>query len=300
VDVVTDILDSMRLSGGVVVDGATRGDWCLLSEFNEDDRDRMAPGATAMVAYHYIRSGRVQARVEGSPAITARAGDIILLPRNDAHLLYSRGDLPPIDSHELMQEGSADGEPARLVIDGPGEPASFYCGFLAISAERHPLFDSLPAILKLRSSDAARTEWLESSLRFMNEEVNAPEIVARLAELFLAEAIRRYVEQLPAGEGGWLAGLRDPAVARALSIIHNRYAEELDIETLARESGVSRTVLGERFGNLIGEPPMRYCARWRMRVAANMLRDGKQNAANVAYAVGFNSEAAFTRAFKRE
>ena len=299
-DVLTDILESMRLTGGVVVDGSTRGDWCLLSKFNEEDRARMAPDAAELVAYHYIRSGCVHARVGGGPAVTARAGDIILLPRNDAHLFYSRSDLPPVDSHELMQAGSAEGEPARLVIDGPGEATSFYCGFLAVSTERHPLLDGLPPILKLSSSDATRTDWLESSLKLMNEGKNSPEVVARLAELFLAEAIRRYIEQVPMGEGGWVAGLRDPAVAKALAIIHSRYAEDIDVEMLAREAGVSRTILGERFGELLGEPPMRYCSRWRMRVAANMLRDGKQSASNVAYAVGFNSEAAFTRAFKRE
>ena len=298
-DVLTDILDSLRMTGGVVVDGSTRGDWCLLSKFNDEDRARMAPGARELVAYHYIRSGHVMARVDGGEAVSAGAGDIILLPRNDSHLLYSRGDLKPIDSHELMQE-EGNGGPARLVIDGEGDPATFYCGFLAVSSERHPLLDSLPAILKLGSSDHTRSEWLESSLRLMNEGRNSPDMLARLAELFLGEAIRRYVEQLPAGEGGWLAGLKDPAVARALAMIHSRYAEDLDVEMLAREAGVSRSVLGERFAELIGEPPMRYCARWRMRVAANMLRDGKQNASNVAYAVGFNSEAAFTRAFKRE
>ena len=119
-DVLTDILESMRLTGGVVVDGSTSGDWCLLSHFNEEDRARMAPGASELIAYHYIRSGRVHARVEGEPPVTASAGDIILLPRNDAHLFYSRGDIPPIDSHELMQEGSENGEPARLVIGGSG------------------------------------------------------------------------------------------------------------------------------------------------------------------------------------
>ena len=117
---------------------------------------------------------------------------------------------------------------------------------------------------------------------------------------FVAKAIRDFVDGLPAGEGGWLAGLHDTAVAKALSIIHSRYAEELDVEMLAREAGVSRSVLGERFTALLGEPPMRYCASWRMRVAANMLREGKQNSANIAYSVGFNSEAAFNRAFKKE
>ena len=125
-------------------------------------------------------------------------------------------------------------------------------------------------------------------------------MVAKLAELFLTQAVREYVDHLPLGTSGWLRGLTDPAVTKALSIIHTRYAEELDVEGLAREAGVSRTVLGEKFAELIGEPPMRYCAQWRMRGAANMLRDGRQSASNVAYEVGFNSEAAFTRAFKRE
>ena len=109
-------------------------------------------------------------------------------------------------------------------------------------------------------------------------------MVARLAELFLAQAIRDYVQGLPASSQGWLRGLTDPAVSKALSIIHNRFAEELEVEALAREAGVSRTVLGERFAELLGELPMRYCARWRMRMAANLLRDSKQSSGNVAYA----------------
>ena len=125
-------------------------------------------------------------------------------------------------------------------------------------------------------------------------------MLSRGSELFVGQAIREYLEHLPVESTGWLRGLADPAVTKALSIIHRRYAEELSVEQLAREAGVSRTVLGERFAELIGEPPMRYCARWRMRIAANMLREGKDNAANIAYAVGFNSEAAFNRAFKRE
>lgn len=143
-------------------------------------------------------------------------------------------------------------------------------------------------------------QWVDSSLRFLSAGNPSPEMVARLAELFLAQAIRDYVGHLPESSKGWLRGLTDPAVSKALSIIHNRYAEELDVEMLAREAGVSRSVLGERFVDLLGESPMRYCAQWRMRMASNMLRDGKQNSANVAYAVSFNSEAAFNRAFKRE
>ena len=297
-DVLTDILGSLRLTGGVVIDAETSGDFCLLSRFRDEDCERFDVRANDLVAYHYVRSGRIYASVDGEQPIAAKAGDIILLPRNDVHLLYNRMGLQPVDSHDLIEQ-APDG-PARIVIDHGGEEAGLYCGFLGVSAEHHPLLDSLPPILKLDGSDDAHGDWIETSMRMLNESSSSPELIARLSELFFAEAIRRYMDRLLPGEGGWLAGLKDPAVAKALSIIHSRYAEELDIETLARESGVSRTVLGERFAQLIGEPPMRYCARWRMRVAANMLRDGKQNASNVAYSVGFNSEAAFNRAFKRE
>lgn len=297
-DVLTDILASLRLTGGVVIDAEAHGDFCMLSRFTDEDCERYQVRSDELIAYHYVRSGRLYASVEGEPPIAAKAGDIILLPRNDVHLLYSRPGLSPVDSRLLIQV--APGGPAKIVIDHGGDGVDLYCGFLGVSADNHPLLDNLPPILKLDADDEAHTDWVETSMRLLNEASHSPELVARVAELFFAEAIRRYMDGLPRGERGWLAGLKDPAVAKALSIIHSRYAEELEVETLAREAGVSRTKLGELFAELIGEPPMRYCARWRMRVAANMLRDGKQNASNVAYSVGFNSEAAFTRAFKRE
>ena len=297
-DVLADILDSLRLTGGVVIDAEASGDYCLLSRFTEEDCRQFQVSGEDLIAYHYVRSGTVHASVDGYPPVEARPGDIILLPRNDPHLIYNGSTQSPVDSHSLIEESGVG--PARIAIGGGGDPSTFYCGFLGAEAEHHPLIDSLPPILKLGRDTDSSNEWIESSMRVMNEGQHSPEIVARFAELFFAEAVRRYMDQLPQGEGGWLAGLKDPAVAKALTIIHRRYAEELDVETLAREAGVSRTVLGERFVDLLGEPPMRYCARWRMRVAANMLRDGRQNASNVAYSVGFNSEAAFTRAFKRE
>jgi pimeloyl-ACP methyl ester carboxylesterase/AraC-like DNA-binding protein len=297
-DVLTDILASLRLTGGVVIDAETRGDFCLLSRFTDDDCKRYKVRANELIAYHYVRSGKLFVSVDGEQPILAKAGDIILLPRNDVHLLYTRAGLTPVDSHTLI-EAAPDG-PAKIVLDHGGDQTDIYCGFLGVSTESHPLLDNLPAILKLDASDEAHSDWVETSMRMLNGAAQSPELVARIAQLFFAEAIRRYMEQLPRGQRGWLAGLRDPSVAKALSVIHSRYAEELDVETLAREVGVSRTKLGELFAELIGEPPMRYCARWRMRVAANMLRDGKQNASNVAYSVGFNSDAAFTRAFKRE
>jgi len=232
------------------------------------------------------------------PPTLIDAGTIAIVPRNDPHTLSSRSGLAPADVedvHWVTDEG------VHHVTTGTKGPVNeVWCGFLgAAKNSAHPLLDSLPPLLTLDVS-GGEAQWLESSMRFLAEQSPPAEIVAKLSELFLAQAIREFVEKLPPSSKGWLRGLADPAVSKALTIIHSRYAEDLDIEGLAREAGVSRSVLGERFAELIGEPPMRYCARWRMRVAANLLRDGKQNTANIAYAVGFNSEAAFNRAFKRE
>ena len=298
-DVLGDILASLRLTGGVILEGEARGDWCVSSKMQAEDVAALFPSGGHIIAYHYIRQGCVHAQVDGGASVVAGPGSVLLFPRNDEHMLFTRRTGQAIDAHQYLSGMTEDGL-AHFTIDGEGEEVRFYCGFLGVGSSHHPLLDSLPSMLMIEDVGAARNDWLESNLRYLTTDHPSPEIVARIAELLFAQAVRVYIDELPAEEGGWLAGLRDPAVARTLGIIHSRYAEELEIAELAREAGVSRSVLGERFTALLGEPPMRYCARWRMRVAANMLRDGKENTANIAYAVGFNSEAAFNRAFKRE
>ena len=297
-DVLTDILASLRLTGGVVIDGEFSGDFCVRAQFTPDHCAPFFPLPETLISYHYVRSGRVVVEVDGLPTRALGPGGIAILPRNDPHLLASRPGLPPADVSEV---GWITAEGVHRVSAGtPGTKAEVWCGFLGTArSSAHPLLDALPPLLTIDVS-GGEAQWLDSSMRFLAEQQPSPEIVARLAELFLGQAVREYVESLPEESTGWLKGLADPAVSRALAIIHKRFAEDLDVETLAREAGVSRSVLGERFVEQIGEPPMRYCARWRMRIASNMLRDSKQNSANVAYAVGFNSEAAFNRAFKRE
>jgi pimeloyl-ACP methyl ester carboxylesterase/AraC-like DNA-binding protein len=282
----------------VVVDGEFSGDFCVNAEFTPGHFEPFFPVPEKLLSYHYVRSGKLIVEVDGLAPVVLKPGDIAILPRNDPHRLESRVGLAPADASAISRV-TADGV-HRVTIGTDGPKAEVWCGFLATAnSSEHPLLDALPPLLTL-SLAGGEAQWLESSMRFLAEEQPSPEVVARLAELFVTQAVRDYVERLPAGASGWLRGLADPAVSKALSIIHQRYAEDLDVDGLAQAAGVSRTVLGERFGELLGEPPMRYCARWRMRVAANMLRDGKQNTANIAYSVGFNSEAAFNRAFKRE
>jgi AraC-like DNA-binding protein len=295
-DVVDEILDSLRLTGGVVVDASARGDWCMISQFTPESCARYFPVPGTLVGYHYIRSGQLWVEVQEHEPVHVREGTVLVFPRNDRHLLYTRQGLTPVDADDLLEPGK-DGGPATIRIEGPGNPVEIYCGFLGLSEYRHPLFDSLPRMLVLDPHDESG-EWVASSMRFLSTD-RSPGMVARLAQLFVGHAIKQYLDGAE-DLGGWAAGLRDVAVGKALYVIHNRYSDDLDVEMLAREAGVSRTILCDRFAELIGEPPMRYCARWRMRMAANMLREGKENTANVAYAVGFNSEAAFNRAFKRE
>jgi pimeloyl-ACP methyl ester carboxylesterase/AraC-like DNA-binding protein len=297
-DVLDEILGSLRLTGGVVIDGGFTGDFCVLAQFTPDHCAPFFPMPDRLISYHYVRSGRLIVEIEGLPPVTLAPGSIAIVPRNDPHILASRTGLPPAGVSDVGWI-TADGV-HRVSMGSQGEQTKVWCGFLGTSmASTHPLLDALPPLLTLNLAHG-EAQWLDSSMQFVAEQNPPPETVARLAELFVSQAVREYVRQLPHDAKGWLRGLVDPAVSKALSIIHSRYAEDIDVHSIAREVGVSRSVLGDRFTDLLGEPPMRYCARWRMRVAANMLRDGKQHAANVAYAVGFNSEAAFNRAFKRE
>jgi pimeloyl-ACP methyl ester carboxylesterase/AraC-like DNA-binding protein len=297
-DVLTDILSSLRLTGGVIVDAEFTGDFAVQAEFTPEKCAPFFPMPETMIGYHYVRSGQAIVEVDGHSPVTVGAGELVILPRNDRHVLASSAGLPPADV-EAITVVTSDGL-HHLGCGTGGAKTEVWCGFLGTAKDSaHPLLDALPPLLTL-DVKAGQEAWLDASMRFLAKERATPDMVARVAELLVGQAIREYVDQIPASSKGWLRGLADPAVSKALSIIHTRYAEELDVEGLAKEAGVSRSVLGERFVELIGEPPMRYCARWRMRVASNMLRDGKQNTANIAYAVGFNSEAAFNRAFKRE
>lgn len=297
-DLLADILSSLRLTGGVVVDGRLTGDFCLNAQFTPEECAPFFAPPEMLIGYHYVRSGTAIIHVEGLEPELLGAGDIAILPHNHPHVMASRPGLPPAEESQISWVTEAGVHRLRTGTDGPA--MQMWCGVLGTSrSNAHPILEALPPLLILRTRDR-ESDWLDSSLRFLAEGQPSPEVLARLAELFVAQAIQDYVRRLPPDSSGWIKGLADPAVSKALSIIHTRYAEELDVEGLAREAGVSRSVLGERFAELIGEPPMRYCARWRMRVAANMLREGRQNTANIAYSVGFNSEAAFNRAFKRE
>jgi AraC-like DNA-binding protein len=199
----------------------------------------------------------------------------------------------------------ARGELRSMRHGGDGEAVRIVCGFLGCEGpDTNPVLASLPPVVKMKLEESAAGDWIRSTLRFAAEEVAAGRpgsetVLEKVSELLFVETVRRYAESLPDGQTGWLAGLRDPHVARALALIHRDVARPWTVDDLGREAGLSRSALADRFIRLLGMPPIHYVARWRMQVAMQKLRTTAASLAQVADMVGYESEAAFSRAFKK-
>ncbi len=239
----------------------------------------------------------------GASPVEVAAGEILLLPRNDRHALGSARGLCPVVIDHLIQLPDAMG-PAVLRFGGGGAVTHIVCGFLGCDVPQNPLVASLPAMLKLNVREGAGGEWIGQSFQRAAEEfaasgLGSTTVLSKLAELLFVEAVRRYLGTLPEDQNGWLAGLRDRIVGRALALLHARAAHAWTTQELAQSVGLSRSAFAQRFTGLIGTPPMRYLAKWRLQLAAVRLRESPRSTAQIAYEVGYESEAAFSRAFKR-
>jgi len=220
----------------------------------------------------------------------------------------SAPDLTPVPFGPLLasQIETAPGEVMKLSYGGGGTRTRTVCGFLACNETLgNPILSSLPRIFKIDMRNDPRSAWLESSLKFAAAEAaecraGSAIVLARLSELLFVEAVRRCIDALPADQKGWLAGVRDRFVGRALSMLHAQTALAWTVDELARKVGLSRSALAQRFTDLLGQPPMQYLARWRLQVAAQELLIGNKSIVAIAEQVGYDSEAAFNRAFKRE
>jgi AraC-like DNA-binding protein len=304
IDALTDVLQALRLRGGVFVEAEIGAPWSVFSNVGPEDCVEFNPAPREVIAYHYVCEGDMSLRVEGeADAVRVRAGELVILPRNDRHLVGSDLAVPPLPVEQLEHQPGDSGV-LRLTHLGPGPVTRFFCGYLGHDNVNDPLINALPRVLHLSLSDPAAAQWFESSLRLAAQPAGAapgvsPSLLGRLAELLFAEAVRQYLTQQPESSTGWLAGLRDVRVGRALALLHTDRQRAWTTEELAREVGLSRSAFAERFSALMQEPPMRYMARQRMRYAAQRLLESNEPIARIAEAAGYESEPAFHRAFKR-
>jgi AraC family transcriptional regulator, alkane utilization regulator len=308
-DALSDVLRAVRLAGAVYLDGEFSAPWSVVGQADASLCASYLPRSDRILAFHLITEGGCWAMLphDRGGALRLVAGDLVVVPQGEPHILGSAIDVPPVTGAPLVaaHAARAPGDVIQLSYGGGGEVTRMVCGFLAADdVYRNPLLAALPRLFKvdMRGSSAP---WLESSMRFAAREAatsraGSATVLAKLSELLFVEAVRRYVDALPEDRKGWLAGLRDRFVGRALSLLHARPAEAWTVDNLARGVGMSRSALAHRFADLVGSPPMQYLAHWRLQLAAQELRRAGAPLAQVAEQVGYESEAAFNRAFKRE
>jgi AraC-like DNA-binding protein len=305
-DALSDLLRVAHLTGGVFLHAEFSAPWCIAARVGPEHCAPVLGPASHLIIYHYVVEGELRIRLasEGGDGLLFRPGEVALLPRNDLHLMGGDLSLPPVSAGEIIQPPK-DGGLFSIHHGGGGGRTQMICGFLGCeSAEDNPVISTLPALLKLNTAEGGGAEWIRSTLQYGAAEVAAGRpgsetVLAKLSELLFVEAVRRYAEALPEGQTGWLAGLREPHVARALALLHRDITRSRNVDDLSREVGLSRSALADRFISLIGVPPMHYLAKWRMRVATQKLRSTSASLAQIADLVGYGSEAAFSRAFKK-
>jgi AraC family transcriptional regulator, alkane utilization regulator len=303
-DALSDVLKIANLTGGVFLRSEFTAPWCVSSYLAPEMARSLFGDVSHVMPFHFVVEGNLSIRLDGEPARHLSGGDLVLIPRNDRHLLGSDLDAPAVPAQDIVQP-CADGGLMSIQYGGGGAPTRIVCGYLGCDcAEGNPVFLALPRILTLSVEETGSAEWIRSTFQYAAQELaqgrpGSATVLGKLSELLFVEAVRRYVQNLNEEETGWLAGLRDPVVSRALTLMHSDIARDWSVDELGREAGISRSALADRFVRVIGVAPIQYLARWRMYVAAQKLRSDGIPLGQVAEAVGYASEAAFSRAFKK-
>ncbi|MGE0372310.1 MAG: AraC family transcriptional regulator [Gammaproteobacteria bacterium] len=303
-DALSDVLRTVRLKGGVFLHAEFTDPWCLGAKIDPGGLTRFLGETAEFIPYHYVVEGHLRMRMDTGHLYELGPGGLVLLPRNDYHVLGGDLRLTPTPSREVVQP-APEGGLASVRMGGAGARTRIVCGFLC--GEKllsNPVVSALPPVLQLDYREGTSAAWIRNTFSYAADEIAAgrmgSEVVfAKISELLFVEAIRRYTESLPEGQTGWLAGLRDPFLARALAVLHERLRDPWTVDELGREVGLARSALTERFTQVIGVPPMQYLANWRIQVAAQELLNSSKTIPAIAQDIGYETEASFTRAFKR-
>lgn len=308
-DPLSDVLRTVRLRGALFFLVDASSPWCIDVPRAREFAGIILPGARHVVSYHVAVRGGGLAGVAGQQPVAFGPGDVIVFPHGDAYLMSSAPgvapELTPEQTLRFFRDMAAGRLPLTVREGGGREPAAlFICGFLGCDLSPfNPLLSALPGVLRVTRPGGGE-DLLDRLIALAMTEMGSARpggesIRLGLCELMFVEVLRRHLGSASAGSAGWLAGLRDPVVGRALALVHAQPARAWTLVDLAREAAVSRTVLAQRFAARLGQPPMHYLALWRMQLAARLLADGGEKVASIAERVGFRSEAAFSRGFKR-
>lgn len=304
-DTLSDVLQGVRLTGAVFFDIRASGPWAEAAAAGPLVAPRLLPGVQHLISYHVVTEGRCWAGAEGEPWRQLCAGDIIVFPHGDPHIVSSEPGMkvkPDLAAYDAVAKATLP--ISHRIGTDETNVTRIVCGFLGCDVKPfNPLISTLPRVLHISDRAGATRGWLNQFVNvalaeFQDRRPGGHSILARLSELMFVETVRRYLETLPPGENSWLAGIRDGAIGRALAALHRDPRRAWTLEELAAEAGLSRSVFADRFALLVGRPPMQYLACWRMQLAAAMLSRGAK-VTSVAYDVGYESEAAFSRAFKK-
>jgi AraC-like DNA-binding protein len=304
-DVLSELLRTVKLEGALFFNGEFSAPWCFRSSPSPEAQKMLAPGGGHFIVYHFLTEGDAFARLPEGPYERLTTGDIVIFPHGDDHFLGNGSPEKPVDSFKLFAKHIAQGlKVARY--GGGGAVTRFVCGYMVVDPQlAEVLLTGLPRMMVVHVAQEPSGEWLANSIRLSVGEMNGSGaghciVIAKLSELLFIETLRRYICTLPAEQIGWLAGARDPVIGQALALLHKDPAEPWTVASLARRVGTSRTRLAGRFAHFLKESPMAYLTKWRLKLGAEILQSTEKSVAEIAAAVGYGSEAAFNRAFKRE
>jgi AraC-like DNA-binding protein len=304
VDVLSEVLKSVALKGAVFYNAEFSAPWSVRSPASQALVPYLSLEAGHVVVYHMVGEGTAWAQLEQGEKVGLGPGDIVIFPHGDAHVMGNGAAVEPVDNGGQLEEIFSGGlQVARM--GGGGEVTKIVCGYMACEPQLSQLLlAGLPPVMRVNIRTDPSGSWLENSIRFLvgqatSATAGAEAVLAKLSEALFVETLRRSIAELPPAQTGWLAGARDADVGKALGLLHREPARPWTVGDLAAAVGVSRAVLAERFRHYLGEPPMGYLTRWRLQLGARLLTTTSQSVAEIAGLVGYESEAAFNRAFKR-
>jgi AraC-like DNA-binding protein len=305
-DAFSQILSGVKLNGAVFFSAEFSAPWGLSAPPGKVIAETVAPGAEHLVLYHLVIEGGAVVELEDGASIKLEPGDVVVFPHGHPHHMSSgKGAKRPFPNYGISAKIKAR-DLSPLQAGGGGNTSRFVCGYMTCDPYlSRPVLNGLPPVFKVNIRADRSGLWLESSILHLVEEaasgrVGSEAMLAKLSEALFVDTLRRFIGSLPEQQIGWLAGTRDPIVGKSLGLLHSRIAHPWTIADLADEVGISRSALVERFTRYLSEPPMTYLTRWRLQLAARSLERTSRGVAEIAADVGYESEAAFNRAFKRE